>query len=247
MADLGRKALERGGRDGECREELRMPVALHDLGCRRLGLEPEPLAGDALDLGIDRRIVADGARELSDANSFERARDPAPGAVELEGPDRELQAEGRRLGVDAVRAADRERQAVLVRPLHHRGEGPVDPIHDQLARSAKLERERRVDHVGRGEPVVEPAACLSELARRLRRRRRRGRAGSSPRFRPRARGSAPSPSHESPGPPRPERRRPPPRRRGRRARPRATARACPRPTRSWPWPGGSSGKSPLRV
>ena len=90
VPDLEREALERGGGDGERGEQLRVPVALDDLRRGRLGLEAEPLAGDALDLGVDRRVVADRARELADANALERARDAAPGAVELERPDREL-------------------------------------------------------------------------------------------------------------------------------------------------------------
>ena len=141
-----------------------MSVALHDLSRRRLGVEPEPLARDALDLGVDRGVVADGARELADAHALERARDSAPGAIELEGPDGELQAERRRLGVDTVRAADRQRLAVLVGALDDRGECLIDPVQDQLARRSDLQRERCVDDVGGGEPVVEPAARLAELA-----------------------------------------------------------------------------------
>ena len=179
-------------------EQLGVPVALDDLRRRRLGLEPEPLAGDALDLGIDRRVVADRARELADAHALERPREPAPGAVELEGPDRELEAERRRLGVDAVRAADRQRQAVLLRALHDGGERPVDPLEDQLARLPDLERERRVDDVRGGQPVVEPAAGRRRARSRRRRRRRRGRGASSPRSRPRARASAAPPSRGSP-------------------------------------------------
>ena len=164
VADLEREPLERGGRDRERSEELGVPVALDDLGRRRLGLEAEPFAGDALDLGVDRRVVADRARKLPDPNALERPRDAAPGAVELEGPDGELQAERRRLRVHAVGAADRDRQPMLVGPLHDGRERPVEPLQDQLARGAHLERERGVDDIRRGQPVVEPAAGLAEVA-----------------------------------------------------------------------------------
>ena len=43
------------------------------------------------------------------------------------------------------------------------GERAVDPLEDEGARLADLERERRVDDVGGGEAVVEPAALVAEL------------------------------------------------------------------------------------
>ena len=66
------------------------------------GSSPSTLAGKAFDLGVDRRVGADGAGELADAAAFERALDPRAVAVELERPPGELPAERRRLGVNAV-------------------------------------------------------------------------------------------------------------------------------------------------
>ena len=71
--------LERGGHDRERREQLGVPVALEDLRRDRLGLEPEPLAGDPLHLGVGGRVGADRARELADAHRLERARRGASG------------------------------------------------------------------------------------------------------------------------------------------------------------------------
>ena len=73
MADLDREALERGRAERERGEQLGVAVALDDLRRGRLGLEAEPLAGDALDLGVDGRVGPDGARELADAHAA-RAR-----------------------------------------------------------------------------------------------------------------------------------------------------------------------------
>ena len=56
-------------------EQLGVTVALDDLRRGRLGLEAEALAGHALDLGVDRRVVPDRAGELADAHAFERKRD----------------------------------------------------------------------------------------------------------------------------------------------------------------------------
>src|SRR4051794_26906950 len=91
-----------------------MPVAGDHLRRDRIRLESEALAGDALDLGVDRRVGADRARELADAAAGERPLDTAAGAVELERPTGELPAERGRLGVDAVRAADADRPAMLL-------------------------------------------------------------------------------------------------------------------------------------
>ena len=107
VADLERELVERRGDDGERREQLRVTVALEDLCRGRRRLEAEPLAGDPLELRVGGRVRADGAGELADAHALERARDARAAAVELERPAGELQPERRRLGVHAVRAADR--------------------------------------------------------------------------------------------------------------------------------------------
>ena len=62
--------------NGECGQELGMAVAGDHLRRHRIGLEVEPLAGDPLDLGIDPRVRADGARELADAAGLERVLQP---------------------------------------------------------------------------------------------------------------------------------------------------------------------------
>ena len=87
---------------------------------------------------------------------------PVEVAVGLEGEAGEPQPEGGRLGVDAVGAADAEGVAVLERPLDQRvavGAGAGD---DDLARPPQLQRQRRVEHVGGGEAVVDPAPVLAD-------------------------------------------------------------------------------------
>ena len=78
-------------------------------------------------------------------------------------PERELQAERDRLGVDAVRPADHRRVAVLLGP---RADGVAQrrqPVEDEVARLAHLERLRRVDDVRRGQAEVEPAGLLADV------------------------------------------------------------------------------------
>ena len=77
--------------------------------------------------------------------------------MRLEGEARELDAEGRRLGVDAVGASDAERALVLAgRGDQHRDE-LAGAGQDDLADRAQLQRERRVEHVRGGQAVVDPA------------------------------------------------------------------------------------------
>jgi hypothetical protein len=82
-----------------------VPIACDHLRRQGIGLEPEPLARDPLDLRLDVRVRADGAGELADAIRLERAHDSVSCAVELERPAGELPAERRGLGVDSVRSA----------------------------------------------------------------------------------------------------------------------------------------------
>ena len=162
-------------------------------------------------------------------------------AVELERPAGELEPERRRLGVDAVRAADRERRrGARSARATTAAKRAVEPVEHEPAGVLELERERRVDDVGRGQAVVEPAARRRRAARRPRRRTRPCRGASAPRSPRRARASGGRARRGSARRPRPARRRPRPSRRARRARPRASARACSPPTRPRPWPAGSS-------
>ena len=108
-------------------------------------------------------------------------------AVELERPAGELPAERRRLGVDAVRAADADRAAVLLGAAHDGVERAVEPGEDQLRRrpgsAARARCRRRPRRSGRSAPSGPPGRA----ARRRRRRTRRCRGRSSARSRRRAR------------------------------------------------------------
>ncbi len=165
MADLGREAVERRGEQRERREQLGVAVALQDLGRARSRLEAEPLARDALHLGLGGGVGADGAGQLPDPQALDRAGEPLAVAVEREGPPGELEPERRRLRVDAVRAAHAHRLAVLLGPEDDGAKGAVEPFEHERARILDRERERGVEHVRGGEPVVEPAAVLAEAFR----------------------------------------------------------------------------------
>src|SRR5437763_8860343 len=145
-----------------------MPVARDDLRRAAIGLEAEALARDPLDLRLERRVGSHGSGQLADAVRLERGSDPRPRAIELEGPPGELPAEGRRLGVDAVRAADAERRPVLLAPTRDRVDRAVDPLEHERAGTADLERQTGVDDIRRRQPVVyEPALCTEILCVRV--------------------------------------------------------------------------------
>ncbi len=163
MTDLEREPLQRRGQQRQRVQHLGVPVALEDLRRARCRLEAEPLAGDALDLGIGGGVGADGAGKLADADPLEGARDTDAVPLERERPAGELEAERRRFGVDAVCPADRDRAAMLLGPRGDGRERPLDSFQDQRTRVAELQRQRGVEHIGRGQPVVEPAAFLAQL------------------------------------------------------------------------------------
>ena len=62
-----------------------------------------------------------------------------------------------------MRPPDADGPTVLLGAADHRVDGPVDPAEEELARVLDLQRQRGVDDVGGGQPVVEPAALRPEL------------------------------------------------------------------------------------
>ena len=139
-----------------------MPVARDDLRRDRLRLEGEPLARDPLELRVGDRVRPDRARQLSVAHRLERAAQALATALELEHPAGELEPEGRRLRVDAVRAPDAERLPMLLGPGHDRCLSSCNALEQEHAGVAELKREPGVHDVGGGEPVVQPAPLLAE-------------------------------------------------------------------------------------
>ena len=165
VADLDGEALERGGDERQRRQQRRVPVARQHLRRGRLRTEPQPLAREALQFRIGRSVGADRTGELAHPHPFECLAEALASALELECPARELQPERCRLGVDAVGAPDANRVAVLKRPRDHRLKRPLDPVDEQRPGFLHLQRQAGVDHVGRGQPVVEPAAFRAKRLR----------------------------------------------------------------------------------
>ena len=85
-----------------------------------LGVEAEPREHPRLELGAGGRVGADGARDRAHTHLREAASRRFEVAMRLEREAGELDAERRRLGVDAVGAPDAERVAVLAGPFGER-------------------------------------------------------------------------------------------------------------------------------
>ena len=138
-ADLERELLERGRGDGERRQQLGVPIALNHLRGDRHRLEAEPIADSGFDGGRQVREGADGTRQLPDADDGAGAPHTLDVAANLGVPERELQAEGHRLGVHAVRAADHRRAAMLERAIANGPGERLQVFQDDVARLAHLQ------------------------------------------------------------------------------------------------------------
>ena len=120
---------------------------------------PSRASTRCLEVGARRRVGADRAGDRADRRLGEGAIEALGVAVRLEGEAGELDAEGGRLGVHAMRAADAERARVLAR--------------------ARGQRSRRARARPRRSPRRPPTAAARAPCRA--RRRRSGRSGSSAR------------------------------------------------------------------
>jgi len=122
-----------------------------------LALETEPLEHARLELRAGGGIGADRARERSHGDLRERALEAQGIAMGLEGEARELYAEGRRLGVDAMRATHTHGLHVFARARLQRLHDGVRAREDDLAHGAQLQGQGGVEHIRRGQAEVDPA------------------------------------------------------------------------------------------
>ena len=154
VADLGRQTLDRGADQRQGHEELRVTVARDHLGRDRLGLEAELLG----DMGLDRRIDIgegpDGTRDLAGRHLLARGDEAGPVAGKLGVVSGELEAEGRRLGMDAVAAPDRRRVFVLERAPLQRREQRVEIGEQDVGGLGQLHRQASVEHIAGGHSLV---------------------------------------------------------------------------------------------
>ncbi len=121
VPDLGREPLQPCARERDRPQQLGVPVARHDLRGDVLARDIQALEHARLELGARRRVRADRPRDRPDGHLRKRALQPQGVAMRLEREPRELHPEGRRLGVDPVRATHAQRVRVLARARDQSG------------------------------------------------------------------------------------------------------------------------------
>ena len=134
-------------------------VALDNLRGDGRGAQAEFFADESLDARREMRAGADRAGEFADGGDFAGAFEAFERAAKFVVHQRELEAERRRLGVDAVAAADAGREFDILRACWamdgqqrlHVGNEDVRALHH-------LHGERGVNDVAAGEAEMEPAA-----------------------------------------------------------------------------------------
>ena len=127
------------------------------------GVRPSSFATCSSTAGRDVGEGADRAGDRAGRDVVARRDQPLAVAGEFGIGLRELEPEGRRLGVDAVAAADGRRQLVLERAALEHLEQRVEIRDQQVGGLLQLHRERGVEHVGAGHALVQPAPLRPEL------------------------------------------------------------------------------------
>ena len=132
-------------------------VARDHLRRDRLGAEAQRAGDVFLDARIDVGEGADRARDRGGRDFLAGGMEPPAGAGEFGVGVGELQAEGRRLGVDAVAAPDGRGQLVLLGAAAKRGQQRVDVGQQDVGGADELHAEAGVEDVRRGQPLMQVA------------------------------------------------------------------------------------------
>ena len=140
-----------------------MAIALNHLRRHGRGLEFQTPAH----IGFDgRRQVgerAHGAGELAHGDRGTGTVHTLDIAANFGVPQRQLQTECHRLGVDAMRSTDHRRPPMLDRTISDRVAQRVKVLQNQVAGFAHLQRQRCVDDIRRGQAEMEPSRRRSDL------------------------------------------------------------------------------------
>ena len=140
-----------------------MAVARDDLGGDGLRRQPERARDMRLDARIDIGEGADGAGDGAGRDLVARAFQPRRARAELGIGEGQLQPEGGRLGMDAVRAADGRRELVLEgAALQRRLSSASTSASRRSAARVELHAEAGVEHVGGGQPQVNEARLRAD-------------------------------------------------------------------------------------
>ena len=160
VAELGGPALDAGADQGQRADELGVQVALDHLRGNRRRAQAE-LAGRRTPrcAARDGRWCRRRRRACPTATAVRARFEPLQRAAKLVVHQRQLQAEGGRLGMDAVAAADHRRELVLAWRLAATTlRSALTSSMSMSARLHHLHGEGGVDNIAAGQAEVEPAA-----------------------------------------------------------------------------------------
>jgi hypothetical protein len=146
------------GDERECSDEFGVEVALDDLRGDGCWSKAELLADEGLYFRGEMRAGAHGAGELADRHRRLRCLQPLQRAAKLIVHQRHLETERRRLGVDAMAAADHGGEAVLARLGRDDFSQGLDVGNEDVGRLRHLDGKGGVPDVAAGEAEVQPAA-----------------------------------------------------------------------------------------
>src|SRR5262245_51210729 len=122
-----------------------MAIASDDLRGDGLRLEPELAERDRLDLRIEISVDTHCTGDLADRDCVPCADEPARRADDFGVPACKYQPRGDRLGMNAVRAADRRCGRVLARAFGEHVREPDHATDDPLECTPGLDREARIE------------------------------------------------------------------------------------------------------
>jgi hypothetical protein len=157
MADLGGQPLDRRGDHAQGGEIGGVAVARDHLGRDRLDRQAHLLGDMLFHARIDIGEGADRAGDGAGGDLGARRDQPLAGAAEFGVVAGELQAEGGRLGMDAVAAADGRRHLVFEARASSAPPAAVDIGDQQVGGAGQLHGQAGVEHVGRGHALVHEA------------------------------------------------------------------------------------------
>ena len=138
--------------------KLGVDVALHHLGGDGGGAQAQFPADISLDPRRQVRAGAHRAGDFAHRRDLPRPLQPRQGAPELIVHQRELEAEGGRLGMNAVAAADAGGELMLLRAPRDARPNRPHIRHQQVRALRHLHGVGGVAHVAAGQAKVEPAA-----------------------------------------------------------------------------------------
>jgi hypothetical protein len=158
VAEFDGPTLDARANEGKCGLKFGMDVALDNLGGNRRRLQAEPFA----DCGFNRRgqvgAGANGTGQLAHGHPLARGHQTFECPVKFIVHERQLEAKGRRLGVDAVAAADAGRELVFARLFGDGGAQGLHVLKQDVRRLHHLDGERSIADVAAGQAEMEPAA-----------------------------------------------------------------------------------------